>query len=908
LPLLTEAEYNQLLVQWNATATEYAGPQCIHQLFETQVEQTPDAHALAFENKHLTYQELNDKANQLAHYLQGMGVGPEVLVGLYIERSLEVVVALLGILKAGGAYVPLDPTFPMERLGLMLTDAQVPILITQQSLASGLSGHNAQVICMDTDWNDIAQMSTANTASDVQGENAVYVIYTSGSTGKPKGVTIEHKNLSNYLNGIVQRLDIPAGSSFATVSSLATDLGNTAIFPSLCTGGCLHIVSRDQSIDHYALENYFNSHEIDCLKITPSHLAALLASSETGRIIPRKRLIIGGEAFSWEWVNKLQSLAPDCTIFNHYGPTEATVGVLTYRVQKEQDGHTYTKTPMGRPIGNTQIYVVDKHQHPVPIGVAGELFIGGASVARGYLNRPELSAEKFITNPFNTQCGGRMYRTGDLVRYLPDGNIEFLGRIDDQVKIRGFRIELGEIQAMLNNYPAVLSALVVVREDIPGEKYLVAYIVPHEEQTITDTELQSYLTKHVPTYMIPSAFVMLEALPLTSNGKIDRRALPAPERTRNATEAFIDPTLPIHYQLQRIWEELLDVRPIGMRDNFFSLGGHSLLAARMVNRIEQVCGKKLPLATFFAGATIQHIAEVLLKDENTSDKEDADVRTRTVTVKAGGTRQPFFFLHGDWYGGGLYSLSLADHMSKDQPFYTIEPYRFEGQPIPPTFEEMAAAHIEDMRALQPEGPYLLGGYCNGGLLAYEMARQLHAAGQKVALLVAIDMGTPSSYRRIRMLITRCGNLIGLGEEKQLNWFLRYNYLRLPSYRRRVQEAVGVKQTTSQDKAGMRGLIRGVRQSLFPTVESLRFNWIGIFRWIRANYVPGPYPGKLSLLWTSEGNPRNVDWRTLSGSKEVEEHIFPGIHIMYGNENLPLLAERLNVYLTEAQETLAHERA
>nr|HET6903405.1 amino acid adenylation domain-containing protein [Ktedonobacteraceae bacterium] len=902
LPLLSEAERHQLLVQWNATATEYADPQCIHQLFETQVERTPDAHALAFENMHLTYRELNTKANQLAHFLQQMGVGPEVLVGLYMERSLEMMVALLGILKAGGAYVPLDPTFPTERLGFMLADAQVSVLVTQQSLVPGLPEHNAHIICMDTDWNDIARMSKANASSEVKGENAVYVIYTSGSTGKPKGVTIEHRHLANYLNGVVQRLDIPAGSSFATVSSLATDLGNTAIFPCLCTGGCLHVISRERAIDHHALEDYFSSHAIDCLKITPSHLAALVASSQTGRILPRKRLIIGGEAFSWEWVNKLQTLAPDCTIFNHYGPTETTVGVLTYRVQKEQGELSYTTTPMGRPIGNTQVYLLDKYQHPVPIGVPGELYIGGASVTRGYLNRPELTAEKFITNPFTTECGGRMYRTGDRARYLPDGNIEFLGRVDDQVKIRGFRIELGEIQAMLSNHPAVLSALVVVREDAPGEKYLVAYIVPHEGQTITDAGLQDYLTKQVPAYMVPSAFVLLEALPLTPNGKIDKRALPVPERTRSATEAFVAPTLAVHYQLQHIWEDLLGVKPIGMQDNFFSLGGHSLLAARMVNRIEQVCGKKLPLATLFAGATIQHLADALLKDEAPPSKEVADTRTRVVTVKAGGSRRPFFFLHGDWHGGGLYCLNLAEHLSRDQPFYTLEPYRFEGLAVPPTLEEMAAAHIQAMRAVQPEGPYLLGGWCNGALLAYEMARQLLAAGQTVALLVALDMGTPSSYRQIRTIITRCGKLLGLGTEQQVNWFLRYIYLRIPSFRKRTQEAA------SESKAGRKGLLHRLRHAWFPSVAALRYNWFGIYRWIVGGYAPGPYPGKLIFLWSNEADAGGSKWRSISGTQEIEEQIFPGVHVMYGNENLPLLAERLNAYLLEAQATIGHERA
>ena len=376
------------------------------------------------------------------------------------------------------------------------------------------------------------------------------------------------------------------------------------------------MISRERAIDAHALVDYFQYRSIDCLKITPSHLAALHALSQTKPIMPIRRLIIGGEASAWEWVKRLQALAPPgCVIFNHYGPTETTVGVLTYRVKNEQDERGYTTTPLGRPIANTQIYLLDQHRNLVPIGIPGEVYIGGASVARGYLNRPELTSERFIPNPFNTEPDARLYKTGDLARYLPNGNIEFLGRIDDQVKLRGFRIELGEIEAVLSQHPAVQKAVVIVREEVPGDKCLVAYVVLHNNQTATVDDLQSYMLKQVPTYMVPFAFVLLRELPLTANGKVDRRALPPPEVSRcMAKDTFVAPTLPLHHQLVQIWEDLLGVRHIGIRDNFFYLGGHSLLAARLINQIEQVFGKRIPLATLFTRPTIEQLADALQEE------------------------------------------------------------------------------------------------------------------------------------------------------------------------------------------------------------------------------------------------------------------------------------------------------
>jgi hypothetical protein len=582
---------------------------------------------------------------------------------------------------------------------------------------------------------------------------------------------------------------------------------------------------------------------------------------------------------------------------------------MTYRVQKEQGTPGYTTTPMGRPIGNTQVYLLDKYQQPVPIGVSGELYIGGASVARGYLNRPELTAEKFIADPFNTELGARLYRTGDLARFLLNGTIEFQGRIDDQVKIRGYRIELGEIQETLSNHPAVRTALVVVREDVPGDKRLVAYVVLHEGQTTTAADLQSHMMKHVPNYMIPSAFMLLEAFPLMPNGKVDRRALLAPDYSHRELEpGFLAPQTPLQEAVAASWSKVLGIEQIGIYDDFFTLGGHSLLAMQVISHLRTTLQLELPLRSFFEAPTIEHLADALLKEGDTHEKEETDSRAKVVTIQAGGARRPFFYLHGDWLGGGLYCLGLTESLSKDQPFYTLEPYRFDGLQIPPTLEAMAAAHIEAMRTVQPEGPYLLGGWCNGGLIAYEMARQLKAAGQAVDLLVVIDMGTPYSHKLNRKVISRIGNLFGLGQEKQLNWFLRYIYLRIPSFRKRIQEDAGLKITKQAESGRKMGFAFSKFKSIFPTIEALRYNWFGIFRWIKAGYEPGRYSGKLTLFWSDEADPHDIDWRKLSGAKEVEDHFFPGTHVMYRNENLSVLAECLDTCLIEAQATESSARS
>ncbi len=611
LQILSAVE-QQLVVEWNHTKVDYSQDKCIHQLFEAQVEQTPDTIAVVFEDKQLTYQDLNVRTNQLAHYLQVLGVGPEVMVGLFVERSLDIVIGLLGILKAGAAYLPLDPALPTDALAFRLQDCQVPILLTQQLLVAKLPENAAQIICLDADWELIPQENQENPQNSVQPENLVYGIFTSGSTGKPKAVAVEHKQLVNYLYGILDRLNLPTGASFATVSTFAADLGNTVIFPALCTGGCLHILSQERASDPQALFDYFQRHPIDYLKIVPSHFAAFLASSPPQSILPRQCLVLGGEASSWDLINIIQRQTPNCQILNHYGPTETTVGVLTYPVNNGQASHNSQTLPLGKPLTNTQVYVLDSHLQPVPIGVPGELHIGGLGVARGYINRPELTTEKFIPNPFSNEPTARLYKTGDLVCYLSDGNIEYLGRIDHQVKIRGFRVELGEIEAVLSQHPGVGQVVVLAQEDKTSRQRLVAYIVPDRQGDITTSDLRCFLSEKLPEYMIPSAFLLLKSLPLTTNGKVDRQALLSFNLNDSELNAnFLAPRTAAENVVADIWKQVLGVHQIGIHDNFFELGGHSLLATQVFLKLHKIFQVKLSLRHLFETPTVEGIVNVI---------------------------------------------------------------------------------------------------------------------------------------------------------------------------------------------------------------------------------------------------------------------------------------------------------
>ena len=733
LRMCSDRQRQRLLIEFNDTHTDYPKDKCIHSLFEEQVERTPEAVAVVFEDQQLTYRELNNRANQLAQYLKTLGVGAETLVGICVERSLEMVVGILAVFKVGGAYVPLDPNYPSERLVYMLQDARVSILLTQQKLPKDLTDCQVNIIYLDTDWEKIASKANDNPNIQVKPENLAYVIYTSGSTGLPKGVAIEHRQLFNYFNSIQTVINLPEGTNYATVSTIAADLGNTIIFSSLCGGGCLHIISDEQIINAKGLADYFGRNFIDCLKIVPSHLKALLTSKAGARIIPRQRLILGGESTSWESIEQVQQIAPKCQIINHYGPTETTVGVLTYQIEGVPEARQSSTVPIGRPLANTQIYLLDSKKQPTAIGVPGEVYIGGAGLARGYFHRPQLTAEKFIPNPFSNDLKSRLYKTGDLARYLPDGNIEYIGRVDNQVKIRGFRIELSEIEAVLSQYPHVKQVMVITSEDASGDKQLIAYIVSDAEENPSISNLRQFLKEKLPKYMVPATFMYLNAFPLTPNGKIDRRALPVPDLNKTAMDnRFLRSFDLIEQQLAEIWSEVLNLYPIGIKDNFFELGGHSLLAVQLMAKIEQQFQINLPLSVLFQNSTIQQLATFLRQPADTS------IWSPLVAVKPSGSKKPFFCVPGTG-GNPLYFYFLAHHLGSEQPFYGLQALGLDGESKPHTqVETMATCYIEAIQSIQPEGPYLLGGHSFGCNVAFEMAQQLQKLGHEVSLLALFD--------------------------------------------------------------------------------------------------------------------------------------------------------------------------
>lgn len=600
-PILTEAE-RLMLMEWNDTQADYPKDLCIHQLFEAQVERSPDAIAVVFKEKQLTYRELNAQANKIAHYLLRLGVGPEVLVGICTERSLEMVVGLLGILKAGGAYVPLDPVYPLERLAFMLSDAAVPVLLTTEQLLEKLPTTWAQVICLDSDWELIAQQSENNPVNSTATDNLAYVIYTSGSTGKPKGVEIQHRGLVNLVTWHQHAYNVTPVDRATQLAGPAFDASVWELWPYLTLGASIHILSEETRVSPSLLLEFLAESAIT-ICFLPTPLAQAVLAQKWPEDLALRALLTGGDKLH----RGPRKALPFC-LFNHYGPTENTV--VTTSAPVAAGIETDAPPPIGRPIANTQIYLLDSHMQLVPIGVPGELHIGGDGLARGYLNRPELTNEKFIPNPFHNEPGERLYKTGDLARYLPDGNIEFLGRIDHQVKIRGFRIELGEIETVLGKYPNVREVVVLAREDQPGERRLVAYIVTDQKSTPT-SEYISFLSEQLPEYMVPSAFVMLDALPLTPNGKVDRQALPNPEVRPELAAAYVTPQTEVEQNIAAVWQEVLNVEKLGIHDNFFDLGAHSIHIGQVNGKLRELLNRDISMIEMFKYPTISSLAQYL---------------------------------------------------------------------------------------------------------------------------------------------------------------------------------------------------------------------------------------------------------------------------------------------------------
>ncbi len=751
LPMLTEVERQQLLIDWNQTAVTVPSDRCLQHLFEDQVKRTPDRIAVVFKDAHLTYAELNARANQVARHLIKRGVKPDDLVAIYLDPSLEAIVGILGVLKAGGGYVPIDPSSPSMRLEFMLHDSAATIIITEDRLARQLSQHPWNILRVDADRMLIEAESSLDPITACRSENLAYVMYTSGSTGQPKGVMIEHRSVVNNALYCIQMLGLQLNDRVLQFASISFDSSIEEIFPTLLSGAGLVLRPKDLELNLKDFLDFARDQRVTVLEPPTAfwhQLTRDLVEGSTRLPDVIRLLFVGGEKASAAVLAAWLKIEGDRVRWlNGYGPTEATASVITYEAPAALLSiDPQAEVPIGRPDPNTQAYILDDHLQPVPIGVPGELYIGGVCLARGYLNQPELTAQKFIPHPFGDQSYERVYKTGDLARYRPDGNIEIIGRADGQVKLRGLRIELGEIEGVMLQQASIHSAVVTTREVLRGEKQLVAYVVLKEDARVTPSELQRSLRPHLPDYMIPAVIVIMPALPLTLTGKIDYRALPEPDRLSMTTDrAFVGPRTPIEAALVRLWRQLLQLDQISVRSNFFELGGHSLLAARLFSQIEQEFQRKLPLVTLFQAPTLEQLAEVIQQTSWSA------LWSPLVAIQSSGSKPPLFLVHG--FGGGVIDYArLVPYLDPEQPIYGLQARGLNGVEEPDTqIETMAARYINALQTVQPHGPYRLGGYCYGGTVAYEMAQQLQAQGECVTLLALIETAAlKSGYRQVRL--------------------------------------------------------------------------------------------------------------------------------------------------------------
>jgi amino acid adenylation domain-containing protein len=781
----------------------------------------------------------------------------------------------------------------------MLKDAQVPVLLTQERLVAVLAEQDAKVICLDSGWETIARESGENPGSSTLPENLAYVIYTSGSTGQPKGVLVSHGSIAGHCRTAQRYYELDSRDVVLQFASLSFDVSLEEILPTLIVGARLVIMGTN--VWHPAeFHRKISEFGLTVIDVPPAYWQELAREwAGVPELVPNiqpRLFIVGGDTMLPE-VLKLWQRTPvnSIRLLNAYGPTETTITATAFEIApRPGENTTDQRVPIGRPLANTQIYILDSFLHPVPIGVQGELYIGGTGVARGYLNRPELTAEKFLTDPFSATPGARMYKTGDLARYRADGNIEFLGRADHQVKIRGFRIELGEIEAALGQHPAVREAVVLAREDAPVEKRLVAYVVAEREPLPTTTDLRNFLKEKLPEYMVPAVVVLLKALPMTPNGKIDRRALPAPDRSRPELEKpFVAPRDDLELQLAQIWEEVLGVRPVGVTDNFFELGGHSLLAVRLFALIEKRLGKKLPLTAIFQGATVEHLAGVIRQQATHGPQSSL------VPLQPGGSKRPLFLVHPA--GGHVFPyIHLAQLLGPDQPCYGLQARGLEdGQDSHARIEDMAAWYIQALQTVQPTGPYLLGGWSMGGVVAFEMAQQLYAQGQRVALLALLDGRIPTPDETFPeedaeaiLLVERyfgisfgpIETLAELPKDQQLAFMLEQ------------AKSAGLV-PAELDISQARRFVELLRSDLRAT----------------QNYGLRLYPGRITFFKASEtpaGASPDPD-PTLGWSKwasgGVEVHVVPGNHanLMY-EPHVEVLAEKLTACLNQARSAEAEE--
>jgi amino acid adenylation domain-containing protein len=731
LPLLSDQEIKQEIFGFNETAVDYPPDAYIQELFEAQVERTPRAVAVEFEGRQLTYDELNVRANQLARYLRRNGVVPDTRVGVCMERSPELVIALYAVLKAGGAYVPIDPDYPQERVAFMLQDAAVEILLTQSHLVTRLPRHAGRFICLDVDWGQMEGEKGCNPRPQLSPDNLAYVIYTSGSTGKPKGAMNTHRGISNRLLWMQDQYQLTDADTVLQKTPFSFDVSVWEFFWPLLVGARLLLAAPGGHRDAAYLVGLIAGHRITIAHFVPSMLRMFLQEPGVEECRSLRHVICSGEALPFDLQEQFFARLP-AQLHNLYGPTEAAVDVTHWTCQPHDSRRI---VPIGRPVANTQVYVLDQYLQPVPRGVVGELYIGGVQVGRGYHNRPKLTEERFVQARLNEHLEPRLYRTGDLCRRLSDGSVEYLGRSDFQFKIRGFRIELGEIEETLREHPLVKTCVVAAQE-FSGDKRLVAYVVWRPERPPAVEELRKYLGAKLPDYMVPWSFVSLDELPAMPNGKVDRKALPVPSVDGSAERpTLVVPETEVEKKLANLWKDVLALDRIGIFDNFFDLGGHSLLAVALASKVERAFGKRLPLASFIQAPTIHQFSELL-------HPTTQNPSWSSLVMLNSGSKRPLFLMHS--HGGNVLEYqSLANWLGREQrPVYALQAQGLDGNiPEEQHLEKMVSYYLEEIRSVQPEGPYCLGGYCLGGMLALEAAHQLRSQNEDVDLVVMINTTT-----------------------------------------------------------------------------------------------------------------------------------------------------------------------
>jgi amino acid adenylation domain-containing protein len=853
--LLPEAERSQVLEHWQRPATDYPS-RCIHELFADRAKKTPDAVAVVFEGERLTYGELEARANRLARHLGELDVGRETLVGICVERSAEMLVGLLGILKTGAAYVPIDPTYPAARQEFMLTSSQAPVVVTQESLLERLPPHECVTVCLDRDWPAIQKLSPDPLDVPLDAEELAYVIYTSGSTGTPKGVEIPHRALVNFMTTMSEQPGLDAEDVLLAVTTLSFDIAGLELWLPLVVGARVVIAATADVSDPRALAALLAANDVTVMQATPTTWRMLVDAGWAGR--PGLKALCGGEALPLALADEL--VARDLELWNMYGPTETTIWSTIARI--DEQGAPLT---IGRPIGNTSIYILDADLQPVPIGLPGELYIGGDGLARGYRGRPDLTEERFIAHPFDQAPGARIYRTGDLARYRGDGRIDYLGRIDDQVKVRGYRIELGEIENVLNRHSAVARSVAVARPDERGERELVAYYVP-QGTPVSSTTLRRYLRQSVPDYMVPDVVMSVADFPLTPNGKIDRKALPAPTRERAEDEEYVAPRTALERRLVEIWERELNIRPISVTDNFFDLGVQSIVAAQLFARIEHELGSKLPLGAVFHAPTIESLA-VLVEGGG-----DAARWKALVPIQPHGSLPPIFCVHG---GAGtiLHLEPLARELGDNQPFYGLQqPGLYGGAPSPRSVEAMAALYLDEVRSVRPHGPFYLAGYCFGAIVAFHMAQMLVQEGEDVPVLAMFNGPSPI-WIRAQALANQASR--GEGRPQGQPGFVH----------RAVRELV----------------VRSALATGRPIPERLRANhFLRLNAHAEQAYQPQSYPGRMWLFYGQDlYDDPELGWGGLADGG-LEMYVAPGDHSnnrqMMNEPHVQVVGERLKAVI------------